>query len=175
MTYKFVIEDTGIGISTEFQKRLFEPFSQERRTEAANITGTGLGLSIVKRIVDLMGGTIQVQSAVGKGSRFTVRLPLKAAKNASFPTAGQAPSLSLRNRTVLLCEDNSLNTEIALILLKEQGINVDCAENGREGLEKFADSFEGYYDAILMDIRMPVMDGYERPERFAPEKEDANR
>ena len=161
MTHRFVVEDTGIGIGAEFQKHLFEPFSQERRPETANITGTGLGLSIVKRIVDLMGGTIRVQSAIGKGSRFTVTLPMKAAESAAFPAAEQAPAVSLRGRTILLCEDNSLNTEIALILLKEQGVSADCAVNGREGLEKFSGSSEGRYDAVLMDIRMPVMDGYE--------------
>jgi len=158
---RFAVEDNGIGMSEEFQKRLFEPFAQEKRPESANVTGTGLGLSIVKRIVDLLGGTIQAESAIGKGTRFTVELPIQEAMEKAALRNEQHTEISLRNRTVLLCEDNTMNIEIAQIILKEQGIAVECALNGKEGLLRFAESPEGYYDAVLMDIRMPEMDGYE--------------
>ena len=159
--YRFMIEDTGIGISPEFLPNLFEPFSQEHRQTNVGTTGTGLGLAIVKRIVDLMGGSIHVQSKLGKGTRFTVDLPLKPAGEEKADAVQPNPTASLKGKTVLLCEDNYLNTEIAAILLKEQDILVDCAVNGEEGVKMFQNSLEGYYDAILMDLRMPVMDGCE--------------
>ena len=159
---RIIVEDNGIGISEEFLPKLFEPFSQEHRPEAAHVAGTGLGLSIVKRIVDLMGGTIRVRSAVGVGTRFEVDLPLKLVqKMGQAQKTDAAQSESLAGKTILLCEDNYLNTEIATILLTEKGLVVDAAQNGREGLEKFSASAPGKYAAILMDIRMPVMDGYE--------------
>jgi len=157
--YRFTIEDTGVGISPEFIPDLFEPFSQEHRQSNVSTMGTGLGLSIVKRIVDLMGGGIRVQSKLGKGSRFTVELPLESAAPGAQDAAEPAAETSLKGRTVLLCEDNYLNTEIATILLKEQDVLVDCAANGAEGVRMFGDSLGGYYDAVLMDLRMPVMDG----------------
>ena len=159
-TRRIVVADTGIGMSREFLARLYEPFSQERRPEAANVVGTGLGLSIVKRIVDLMGGSIRVESELNKGTCFTVDLPIpcREAARAAQKQADE-PQASLAGKRVLLCEDNYLNREIAELLLKDQGIEVDCAADGKEGLEKFAASAAGFYDAILMDIRMPVMDG----------------
>ena len=156
---RLVVEDSGIGMSPDFMPHLFEPFSQENRPEAGGVGGTGLGLSIVKRIVDLMGGVIDVKSEPGKGTRFTIDLPLRIADEAQ-PVRAEKPA-GLSGRKLLLCEDNPLNTEIAVILLRGRGFAVDTAPNGSEGAAKFADSAPGEYSAVLMDIRMPVMDGYE--------------
>jgi signal transduction histidine kinase/BarA-like signal transduction histidine kinase len=163
MTRRMTVEDTGIGMSPEFQKHLFEPFSQERRPETAEIQGTGLGLSIVKRMVDFMGGTIAVQSEIGKGTRFTVELPLECVTDDAVSTA--APKAlddqRLAGKRILLCEDNSMNAEITTLLLKEKKMLVECAVNGKQGAEQFAAAPAHYYDAVLMDIRMPVMDGFQ--------------
>jgi PAS domain S-box-containing protein len=161
-TQKFKIEDNGIGMSREFLERLYEPFAQEKRPEAKDVTGTGLGLAIVKDTVDLMGGKIEVRSRIGKGTCFTVGLPLpSAASSGIHDERADGKQISLSGKRVLLFEDNYLNSEIASILLKENGMEVDTAENGREGVEKFKNSADGYYDVILMDIRMPLMSGYE--------------
>jgi len=160
-TRRIVVEDDGIGISPEFLPQVFEPFAQEHRPEAKNVTGTGLGLSIVKRIVDLMGGTVQVQSKLSRGTRFTVELPITTVENERARVRSEAVSaVSLAGRRVLLCEDNDLNAEIVTILLKEKGVEIDCAENGAAGVQRFTDSAIDCYDAVLMDIRMPVLDGY---------------
>jgi signal transduction histidine kinase/CheY-like chemotaxis protein/PAS domain-containing protein len=162
MTRRFVVEDNGIGISPEFLPQLFEPYAQEQRPEAANVQGTGLGLSIVKRIVDLMGGRIEVKSEVNRGSRFTVELPVvcRAAAAAERKAAEAAP-LRLAGRRVLLVEDNYLNAEIAALQLRDRGVLVTLAENGKLGAERFLQSPPGSFDAILMDIRMPVLNGLE--------------
>ncbi|MCI2049289.1 MAG: ATP-binding protein [Lachnospiraceae bacterium] len=158
--FRIVVQDTGIGIQPQFLPYIFEPFSQEnRKTEGGS--GTGLGLSIVKKIVELMDGEISVRSTPGKGTCFTVDLHLDPADSAPAQENSRYTGDELRGLRVLLCEDNYLNTEIAVILLQQCGIAADCAADGKEGLEKFSRSAEGYYDAILMDIRMPVMDGYE--------------
>jgi signal transduction histidine kinase/ABC-type uncharacterized transport system substrate-binding protein/BarA-like signal transduction histidine kinase len=162
MTRRITVEDNGIGISPEFLPRLFEPFAQEMRPEAANIQGTGLGLSIVKRIVDLMGGTIDVRSKVNQGTTFVVDLPILCEKAvADEKSKAECAAMVLSGKQVLLVEDNYLNAEIATLLLKEKGIVVTLAENGKVGVEKFSASAPGTFDAILMDIRMPVMNGYE--------------
>ena len=161
-TYRLTVEDTGIGMSPEFLTHLYEPFSQEHRPEASGVVGTGLGLAIVKKTVVLMGGSISVKSEPGRGTRFDVELPVKQAATAESGAArAQDAAAPLDGKRVLLAEDNEMNTEIALILLKENGVEADCARNGKEALEKFEASAPGRYDAILMDIRMPVMDGYE--------------
>jgi len=166
-TYRLTIEDTGIGMSQEFLAHLYEPFSQERRPEASSVVGTGLGLAIVKKIVVLMGGSISVKSEPGRGTRFDVELPVKQAANAESGAArAQDAEASLDGKRVLLAEDNEMNTEIALILLKENGVEADCASNGKEALEKFESSEPNSYDAILMDIRMPVMNGYEATQKI---------
>ena len=157
---RFTVEDTGIGMSEEFLKKLYEPFAQEKRPEAANVVGTGLGLAIVKRTAEVMHGTIGVQSKQGIGTKFTVDLPFPPAETQKADQAEQKTTqTTLAGRKVLLCEDNYLNAEIAHILLEEAGMAVDTAVNGAEGLKLFEESMNGYYDIILMDVRMPVMDG----------------
>jgi len=159
---RLIVEDTGIGMSSEFLDRIFEPFAQEKRSEALTVEGTGLGLTIVKRYVDLMNGRITVQSKVHEGTKFMIDFPVKyAADREMIKESKAADEAVLKGKNVLLCEDNFVNMEIAELLLKEKGMNVECAENGRIGLEKFTQSETGYYDIVLMDIRMPVMDGLE--------------
>ncbi len=156
------VRDTGIGIRPEFLPHIFESFSQDRRPETQNILGTGLGLAIVKRTVDQMGGTVAVESVMNGGSVFRVALPLPLARPDQLPeTESALPAVSLAGRTVLLCEDNPLNTEIARMLLQNQGLTVECAANGRLGVERFQASAPGHFFAVLMDLRMPELDGYE--------------
>ena len=161
---RIIVEDSGVGISPEFLPRIYEPFSQEHREESTG--GTGLGLSIVKRYVDMLGGAIRAESAVGKGTRFVVDLPIRILEPGAPELEKQDDHLAgelsvLTGKRVLLCEDNAVNAEIAVLLLSEKDISVERAENGRVGLERFRASPAGCYDAILMDIRMPVMDGCE--------------
>ena len=148
-------------MSEEFMKHMYEPFSQEKRSESVQTPGTGLGLSIVKKYVDLLDGTIRVESRLHAGTRWEITIPVTKLQN-GLEEKPKAESLeSLKGRRILLCEDNQMNTEIAAMLLKNKGMLVEAAENGIIGLEKFAASPEGYYDLVLMDIRMPEMDGYE--------------
>lgn len=159
---RLVVEDNGIGMSEEFQKTMFEPFSQERRSETTGIQGTGLGLSIVRRIVDLLGGTIKVDSKRGQGTRFEVEvhiLPLEEGEAVKEELERKMTELS--GRRLLLCEDNEMNADIARMLLSQRGVEVDWAADGSQGLATFEGSDPGHYDAILMDVHMPVMDGRE--------------
>jgi signal transduction histidine kinase len=157
------VQDDGIGMSQDFQKMIFEPFAQEKRAGYDN-QGTGLGLTIVKQMVDLLGGTITVDSVKDQGSTFTVRLRLQKVDEDMLAPAknGEAKVdiTGLSGHKVLLCEDNALNREIANILLKSKGITVTSAENGRLGVDIFASQPVGTFDAILMDLRMPVLDGF---------------
>lgn len=156
------VDDTGIGMSEEFTHHMYEPFSQEKRSEAVNEPGTGLGLSIVKRYLDLMGGTINVVSRLHEGTHIQVCFIFQTEDTEPARKYSEAAAVeSLKGRHILLCEDNYMNTEIAVMLLKEYGMTVDTAINGKEGLDKYAASDIGCFDAILMDIRMPVMDGYQ--------------
>ena len=124
--------------------------------------GTGLGLTIVKRIIDLMNGTLKVESEVGKGTRFTIDVPvLFAASPEAKETADVCDIRFLKDKRALLCEDNIINQEVAVIHLKEAGMKTECADNGLQAVQLFEKSELFYYDIILMDIRMPVMDGYE--------------
>ena len=175
MTRRITVEDNGIGISQEFLPRLFEPFAQELRPEAANIQGTGLGLSIVKKIVDLMGGTIKVHSEVNKGTTFMIELPVHCEKTvAEKKSETECAVMNLSGKHILLVEDNYLNAEIATLLLKDKGIDVTVAENGKNGVDTFTASLPDTFDAILMDIRMPVMNGYEAARTIrALKREDA--
>jgi len=159
-SYTLLVEDTGIGMSKEFMERMFEPFAQEKRSESLKTPGTGLGLAIVKRYVDLMGGLIQVESRIHNGTRWAVTLPVhEAPDQETRKLEPEVAAKALNGKRVLLCEDNYMNTEIAVMLLKDKGVSVETAENGEEGVKLFMASEEGYYNAILMDLRMPVMDG----------------
>jgi signal transduction histidine kinase len=159
------ISDTGIGISPEFQRRLFEPFTQEGRDDNSELRGSGLGLSIVKRLVDLMGGTISVKSRIGFGTTFIVRFEFDTlqadSSDASFHSSANSHDndSDLSGMHILICEDHPLNQEIARALLEEKGAIVRIAENGQKGVDFFSHSSVGYFDCILMDLRMPVMDG----------------
>lgn len=161
---RVTVRDNGIGMSKVFLPHVFEPFVQEGRKESRNVQGTGLGLSIVKKIVDEMGGTISVESVEGKGSTFVVQLPIEPASPDQLPAASASsrrPPLDLGGRRVIVCEDNRMNQEIADTLLGSRGIEACDASDGRECLDLFMQSEEGSIDAILMDVRMPVMDGIE--------------
>ena len=158
--YSLIVEDDGIGMSAAFMKRMFEPFTQEKRSEVVKVPGTGLGLSIVKSYVDLMGGTISVESHLHQGTRFVVTLPIHLAAVGQEETRkSELASEALRGKQVLVCEDNRMNIEIISTLLRNKGILVEIAENGRAAVDLFTHSAVGHFDAILMDIRMPVMDG----------------
>jgi len=162
------VNDDGIGISDEFQKVIFDPFSQEGRNDTSLQRGTGLGMAITKQLVTLMGGTIRVESKIGQGSTFFVDMSMETAEadekakvNPLLDTQLDTCENVLSGKHILLCEDHPLNQEIAKALLAEKKMIVTTAEDGRIGYELFRDSAPYYYDAVLMDIRMPVMDGYE--------------
>ena len=159
--YEFLVRDTGIGISKEFQTHIFEAFEQEQSSMISNTSGAGLGLSIVKKLADLMKGTIEIDSAPGEGTAIKISFPFfRTQENADSRIAEDPPAVTdLSGMKILLAEDNELNREIALAILEEKGAEVTCAVNGKEALECFAESPEGFYDVILMDIMMPVMDG----------------
>ena len=165
-TRRISVEDTGIGIGKDFLSRIFEPFAQERRQEARDISGTGLGLAIVHKIVTLLGGTISVESTVGQGSCFTVDLPIEVIKDETAHSTTEEHFESLHGHHVLLVEDNDINREICTLLLKEVGITTDEAANGEEGVTIFLASPSHFYDAILMDMRMPLLDGQEATQRI---------
>jgi len=155
---KITVADTGCGMAPDFLAKMYEPFAQER--QSADTVGSGLGLAIVKKLVELMNGSISVVSEPGKGTAFTVRLDFERA--AALPGAAAEAGRSwsgLRGRRILLAEDNAMNTEIAKAVLASKGMAVTCAENGRAVCRLFAESEPGFFDAILMDIRMPEMDG----------------
>ena len=172
-TYRFICEDTGIGMSEEFQKHAFEPFTQEANSARTHYIGTGLGLAIVKELVEKMGGTISLYSQEGKGSRFTVEIPFPITEEDVKSGIEQQGSISFKGIQVLLAEDNELNRDIAKFLLEKEGIDVVCAENGKEALDLFKKSPLGFYHAIFMDIMMPLMGGYEacRQIRALPRKD----
>lgn len=166
VVHRFTVRDTGIGMSKDFQKKMFNQFTREG-SSSLNTSGTGLGLFITKYVVELMGGTISVSSDVGKGSEFVVELALKEIEmDSSLSELKENISQEdydeiLKDKRVLLCEDNEMNSQIAVRVLEKKGMIVECAPDGQAGLEKFNNSDEGYYDVILMDVRMPVMDGLE--------------
>jgi CheY-like chemotaxis protein/two-component sensor histidine kinase len=158
---RFLIADNGMGMSAEFMDKMYIPFEQEN---PSNGEGTGLGLPICKRLVELMGGKIECQSAVGGGTTFTVTLVNEMTDEepvleCSAKAKTAAPNDSFKGKRILVCEDHPLNTQIAVKLLERAGCIVECAENGSVGVDKFSVSKAGYYSAVLMDIRMPVMNG----------------
>ena len=162
--YQTVIEDTGIGMSEEFLPHLFEEFTRERSSTESKLNGTGLGMPIVKKLVDLMQGTIEVESKVGKGTRITVTLPHRIAQEADtgrFVENTQEYDVNcFHGKRILLAEDNELNAEIAITILEEAGFIVEHAEDGIICVDMMEKAQAGYYDLILMDIQMPNMDGY---------------
>ena len=159
----FSVSDTGIGMAPEFLKHIYEPFAQEGDDVRSKFQGTGMGMPIVKSLIDLMGGTIEISSEVGAGSTFNVQIPLDIDKNpqARERADGQANSCSLAGMNVLLAEDNELNAEIAQALLESEGIVVTRTADGNETVDLYVGRPAGSFDAILMDIMMPGMDGYE--------------
>lgn len=163
--YQITVADTGIGMSEEFQERIFEPYEREKRFSGKNVEGTGLGMPIVKMIVSNMGGSISIDSTLGEGSTFTVLLPLEVVREEEdVVTEKETEDLSrytLSGARILLAEDYELNMELATEILKMQGAQVIQAWNGREALETFRESEEFYFDVILMDMQMPEMDGCE--------------
>ena len=160
--YRFIVRDTGIGISKEYLPHIFESFTREEKTTVNRVQGTGLGLAITARVVEMMGGTISVKSKRGEGSEFTVELALKPFEpEEDTAETDEMQYAALNGKRVLLIEDNAINAEIATIVLEQYGIVVDHAENGQIGADKVKTAETGYYSAVLMDIQMPVMNGYE--------------
>ena len=163
--YIFICEDTGYGMSEDFVPHIFEEFSREHTTTENKIIGTGLGLSIVKSMIDLMGGTIQVESHEGKGTKFTVDVSLEIASsedvNETEDVSNEININEGNHKRILLAEDNDLNAEIACEILKSEGYLVEHASHGQQCVEMLQEAEDGYYDLILMDIQMPFMDGYE--------------
>ncbi|MDO4501301.1 MAG: ATP-binding protein [Erysipelotrichaceae bacterium] len=162
---KTEIEDTGIGMSEEYLPHLFDSFSRERNTTTARVAGTGLGMPIVKKLTELMGGTIEVESELGKGTKFTFYLEHKLADESMYIKANEpdleAEKKTMHGKRVLLAEDNELNAEIAISILNEMGLSVEWAKDGTECVKMVEVNENNYYDLILMDVQMPCMDGYE--------------
>ena len=166
--YEIRVKDTGIGMDKAFIKHIFEPFERERTSTVSKIQGTGLGMAITKNIVDMMGGTIEVESQKGVGTEFIIRLELRLQAEAGAAHEEGAKQhihaegvAEFAGKRLLLAEDNELNREIACMLLSKYGFVIDTAENGQEAVDLVAASAPGSYDLVLMDIQMPVMDGHE--------------
>ena len=165
IAYRIIVEDNGIGMSKEYLPHIFEEFSREHTSTESKVTGTGLGLPIVKSLIDMMGGTIEVESELGCGTKMNVVLPFELASEKQILEEKQKEkekiSDSILGKRVLLAEDNELNAEIAMTVLKENGLKAERAANGKQCMEMLKKMPEDYYDMILMDIQMPEMDGYE--------------
>ena len=176
-TMEFVCRDTGIGMAEEFQKHIFEPFAQEYTGSRAKFAGTGLGMAISKKLVEEMGGTITFESKKGVGSTFVIRVPFKIDLDADKREESKDVSeKSIKGMHVLLAEDNELNMEIAEFLLQNEGAEVTKAWNGQEIVELFRKSEAGEFDVILMDIMMPIINGYEAAKRIRSlDREDAKK
>ena len=179
MIVRIRISDTGIGMSQDYLTKIFEAFTREKNTTKSKIAGTGLGMSIVKNYVDLLGGTIDVESELGKGSTFTVTLKHRIAderyyvkKHIEEPGTGNE---ILEGRNILLAEDNDLNAEIAEAILARAGLRIERVENGIQCVNRILKMPAGTYDMIFMDIQMPQMDGYKATQtiRNLPDKDKA--
>ena len=163
------VADNGIGMSQEFQKHIFEPFERERTSTVSKVEGSGIGMGIVKKLVGLMGGTVEVESKIGVGSTFTVTIPCRIASEEEAQAkraADPADRESLRGTRILLTEDNDLNAEIATELLQEEGCTVDRAKDGVECVDMLEIAANGTYQLILMDVQMPVMNGYDATKKI---------
>ncbi len=158
--YTLVVRDTGIGMSQEFQKRAFEQFERERTSTESGVTGSGLGLAIIKRLCDLMNGEYHINSELGKGTEITVAIPLKLTKETAENKEEAIDYAMFSGKRILLVEDNEFNREIARYTLEGANFTVEEAENGFIAVDKLLKAEPGYYDLVLMDIQMPVMDGY---------------
>ena len=176
-TMEFVCRDTGIGMAEEFQKHIFEPFAQEHTGSRAKFAGTGLGMAISKKLVEEMGGTITFESKKGVGTTFVIRVPFQIDLDADKREESKDVSeKSIKGMHVLLAEDNELNMEIAEFLLQNEGAEVTKAWNGQEIVELFRKSESGEFDVILMDIMMPIINGYEAAKRIRSlDREDAKK
>ena len=172
---EFVCRDTGIGMTEVFQKQIFEPFAQADTGSRTKYAGTGLGMPIAKKLVEIMGGTISFESKEGTGTMFVIRIPFKIDPNEDeHKVQKDIPDKSIKGLHILLAEDNELNMEIAEFMLQNEGAEVTRAWNGQEAVEIFEKSKSGKFDVILMDIMMPVMNGYEATKRIrSMDREDA--
>ena len=158
------VADNGIGMSQEFQQRIFEPFERERTSTVSKVEGSGIGMGIVKKLVGLMGGTVEVESKIGVGSTFTVTIPSRIASEEEAQAKREinpSDKKCLCGTRILLTEDNDLNAEIAAELLQEEGCTVDRAKDGVECVDMLEKAANGTYQIILMDVQMPVMNGYD--------------
>ena len=175
---EFVCRDTGVGMADEFQKHIFEPFAQEHAGSRTKFAGTGLGMSITKKLVEKMGGTITFESKKGIGTTFVIRIPFKIDMDSDKgkEQTDVSDEKSIKGLHILLTEDNELNMEIAEFMLQNEGADVEKAWNGQEAVELFKKSEPGEFDVILMDIMMPVMNGYEAAKMIRSlEREDAKK
>ncbi len=175
VTLTMVVKDTGIGMSEEFQKNVFGMFERERTATQSGVQGTGLGLAITKRLVDIMDGKISVQSKEGEGTTFTVEIPLQVAE-AFVEEEKSYIGSCYAGKKLLVVEDNEMNQEIATVILEGHGFSVEVCGDGEKAVERVKASFPGEFDLILMDIQMPIMDGYQatRAIRALEDKEKAN-
>ena len=179
MIVRISVSDTGIGMSQDYQTKIFEAFTREQNTTKSKIAGTGLGMSIVKKYVELLGGIINVESELGKGSTFTVTLKHRIADESyyvkEYIEGSGTGSEILEGRNILLAEDNDLNAEIAEAILERAGLKTERVENGIQCVKRIMEMPTGTYDMILMDIQMPQMDGYKATQaiRNLPDKDKA--
>ena len=164
---RFQVQDNGIGMRPEFVEHIFDPFTRENNSTASGIQGTGLGMTITKNLVDLMGGTISVKSAPGAGSTFRVELELRCPEEPTEASRQREEHISLsgaqtlEEMRMLVAEDNDINAEILEELLSMEGASCDRTVNGQDAVERFRHTPPAFYDAVLLDIQMPVMNGYE--------------
>ena len=179
MIVRICVSDTGIGMSQDYQTKIFEAFTREQNTTKSKIAGTGLGMSIVKKYVELLGGTIDVESELGKGSTFTVTLKHRIADESYYVKKYiEEPGTGceiLEGRNILLAEDNDLNAEIAEAILERAGLKTERVEDGIQCVNRIMEMPAGTYDMILMDIQMPKMNGYKATQtiRHLPDEEKA--
>ena len=164
--YRFTVSDTGIGMSSEFVEHIFDPFERERTSTISGIQGTGLGMSITKNLVDMMHGTIAVESEKDVGSLFTIELTLALGSGAGAvaapaPMTSLGPDHRMRGSRILLVDDNDLNREIAITLLEDEGFVVEYAVDGQQAVDALREAGPDHFQLVLMDVQMPVMNGYE--------------